>query len=374
MRTHLKHRPSSKPGNRQTADMPPPWNYKSAKHNSERDKSVQRVAPCLSLACLIWLAGTASVVAIDEFEDVKTISKLPLSLREIEAEFSRSRRDACEIIPAGESLEITSFTKILTERDRRESQSKRLMPSSRRDLFSVGLEMDRTDRESLPTVSRGTIIEYLEQNYVSIQARVRRDLLDQKLYFHHRPLAMTAKFRGSRLTQGFESIVAQSIRDFHGLGLFMHEGDSRKKPESFRTLVLLFRTEILPPGKTRPRDVYEFAFVRGEEIAGGLELEPHVFVTSQDRTRLEYLRSNRRPSNPAKCSVLGNITVTDYDSSGLYPKKSATRSYRLDQRQAFAMEELDAYCRSRLLRGGLAENLTEVLDAIIAGEISVSAK
>lgn len=321
----------------------------------------------LLLALVASGTQTASAQRIDEFGDLKLISRLPATTREVESTFTRSRSDACEILPKGESLEILSFTNILTERDRRENLKRRLIPTSRRDLFSVGLEFQPDDRDALPVVSRSTINNYLTDHYVAVQARIRRDLLDGKLYFHHRPLALTATYRGSKLTQDFEPLVANSIRNFHSLGLFVEKQTERQKPEDLRTLVLVFRTELLRPGSNLSRESFELVLVRGVETTG--ELEQHVFVTTENRTKLSYLNSHRRPTSNSKCSILGQIAVTDYDSTGIYPKQSATRAYRLDSRSEYKFQQLDSYCREHQLEGGFVTNVTPVLDAIIGGQL-----
>lgn len=324
--------------------------------------------------CLI-ISG--SLHAFDEFGDLRTISKLPMTSREIDQEFQRSRSEACELIPQGESLEISSYAAVLTERDRTERNQRQLVPSCRRDLFNVGLEFERRDEADLPALSRGPIVKYLNDHYVSIQGRIRRDLLDRKPYFHHRPLALTAQYRGSKMTQDFEPIVASSMREFHSLGLFV-PGDTRlKTPENYRTIVLLFRTEIMSSTSRSPRESFEFAIIRGREElnADELALRPHVFVTSQGRTKLEYLSPSQRPLSPARCGVLGRIAVTKFDSAGIYPQASATRSYRLDSQSVWDMgKSLDAYCQQQQWRGGFAENVSRVLDAIIEGELDEQAQ
>ncbi len=327
-----------------------------------------------AIYCGLSLGIHTPCLAIDEFGDLQIISKLPSTDRDVAAAFDRSRGNACEIIPAGESLEIQSFMSTLTERDRLESTSSRPLASSRRDLFSVGLELEAKDRDALPALSRGSIVDYLAANYVSVQARVRRDLLDRKLYFHHRPLALTAQFRGSKLTQSFEPLVSASISEFHSLGLFVPADQRLKKPEHFRTIVLLFHAEMLQGGLgSRNRDAIEYVFIRGRDsgttLAVASQLETHIFVTTENRTRLEYLRPASRPVSPSRCSILGRIAVTDFDSTGLYPKASATRSYRLDTRTTYEQAHLEKYCLDQQLSGGMSENLVVVLDAIIDGQL-----
>jgi hypothetical protein len=337
---------------------------------------LERYYSVLRTIWVVWvlLFGTASGLALDEFSDLRFISRLPQSGLEVEAAFNGSRSEACELIPAGEPLEVRSFAMALTERDRIERTRRPVMASSRRDLFSVGLEFERQDRELLPTLSRSTIVDYLANNYVMIQARVRRDLLDRKLYFHHRPLAVTAKYSGlGLLTQRFEPLVADSIREFHSLGLFFPGSERLKTAEKLRTIVLIFRVPLLRPGSEVPCNSYEFVFIHGKQTLderGELQLKPHVFVTTDERLQLDYLSTLERPRRPERCSILGRIAVTEFDSSGVFPKSSATRSYRLSSQQHFNLEHLDAYCRQQGLNGGIHENLSNVLDAIIDGVLS----
>ncbi len=287
------------------------------------------------------------------------------------AAFRRSRSEACEIIPKGESIEIRSFRSTLTSRDAARAKKQRLIPASRRSILTVGLRIDLGDQRELPIVSRGSIVDYLDTNYVDVQVRMRKDLLDRKLYYHHRPLAVTAQYRGSKLSQSFEPIVSGSIREFHSLGVFAEPGKRFYNPEELRTLVLLFRTPMLESGSALERDSYEFVFVRGVANEAGDDLVPHVFVTTEDRTRLVYLaRQSRRPTSPTGCSIVGSIVVTDFDSSGIYPRKSATRSYRIDSQSEFAVSSLDEFCKSESLTGGFGENVPAILQAIIDREIS----
>ncbi len=325
----------------------------------------------------LCIANPTPSMAIDEFGELKMISRLPMSDREVERAFGSSRGSACELIPPGESMEVRSFVNFLTERDRTDARNSRPLASSRRDLFSVGLEFERADRDALPALSRGTIAGYLEDHFVSIQARVRRDLLDRKLYFHDRPLALTAQFRGSKLTQSFEPLVSASIREFHSLGLFVPEEKRIKKPEDFRTIVLVFRADILRPIGKETDEVFEFAFIQGREFTdsvGEKQLECHVFVTSESRTLLNHVRRASRPTSADQCSILGRIAVTEYDSTGLYPKTSATRNYRIAKQASFPMTTIEEYCAAQKWQGGIETNLPQVLGAIIDQKLNLPAE
>lgn len=316
------------------------------------------------------LAFSASCTwAIDEFGDLKRIAELPIGERAVSNAFRIGRADACELVPKGEPLEISNFTSYLTQQDRRRKQ--RPIPSSRRDLFHVGLEFNSSDRADLPLLSRNQIVDYVDEHYLAIQARVRRDLLDRELYYHHRPIAVTANYRGSRVSQNFEPIVSNTVKDFHGLGLFVPEDIRLLKPEHLRTLVLIFRTPLLRAG--REDESYEFVMVRGRTDRDK-QLTSHVFVTTEGRSILHYLSSADRPTSPSKTTILGQIAVTKYDSSGVYPRESATRTYRLASRSKFEIEDLQNYCDEQDLAGGFERNVTQVLDAIIDRKIASASR
>src|SRR5687768_5064720 len=86
--------------------------------------------------------------------DVKIIRVLPRTESEITQAHERSRAEACEPVPPEMPLEINSYSPVLTERDSREfDRGRLLLPSSRRHMFTVGLDMQRDDKARLPTVS-----------------------------------------------------------------------------------------------------------------------------------------------------------------------------------------------------------------------------
>lgn len=306
----------------------------------------------------------------DEYSDVQTLTRLPKTDREISAVFAATDRQSCEQLPKGEPLEVRTMTAALTMRDRllTKTQAK---PSSRVSVFSVGLEIDASDRADLPMLSGGKITEYLNENCVLIQARMRKDLLTRKLYYYHRPLAVTAAYRGARMSLQFEDVVAANIRQFHGVGLFI-EDKKKISAEQLRTLVLTFRNNVMKPGSLRADEQYEYVFVRGRESKIPDRLEHHVFVTAEDRQVLYYVSPYAQPTRPNRCSILGRIAITDYDPTGVYPKESATRSYKIDSRAKFLMADIDKYCADNQLEGGIHLNLTKVLDAIIDRKIRSS--
>jgi hypothetical protein len=306
--------------------------------------------------------------AFDEFGDIKTISRLPETQGEIERLFARTGSDACEILPKGEPVEITGFISSLTTRDRLSSKE-RSLPSGRRSLFSVGLQFESSDRASLPALSGAQIASYIDEKFVAIQCRVRKDYLDRKLYYHHRPLALTTHYTGSKITDAFEPVVSHTVRDFHGIGLYVKD-TGVLKAEKLRTMVMIFKNRMLRGGSTRPIEQFEFAFVRGRDGKTPDALQQHVFVTSNNRAQLNYLRPYAFPRSQNSVGILGRIAITKFDdTTGLYPVICATRSFKLNASKAIPIETVNAFCAREKLTGGLGNNLDTILDAVIDGKL-----
>lgn len=317
---------------------------------------------------VLLLVHVPGLEAFDDFADIKTISRLPEGQGEIERLFSRTGSDACEVLPKGEPVEINGFLSSLTSRDRL-STKERSAPSGRRSLFSVGLQFESSDRAALPTLSGAQIASYIDEKFVAIQCRVRKDYLDRKLYYHHRPLALTTHYSGSKITEAFEPVVIHSVRDFHGIGLYVKD-PGVLKAEKLRTMVMIFKNRMLRGGSKKPIEQFEFAFVRGREGKTPDSLQQHVFVTSNSRAQLNYLRPYAFPRSQNSVGILGKIAITKFDdTTGLYPVICATRSFKLNASKSIPMEIVNAYCSREKLTGGLANNLDTVLDAVINGKL-----
>ena len=157
------------------------------------------------------------IQAADEYSDCKVIRSLPKTTAEMDRLHRDNSGNQCEPLGEGESLETTSYSVIHTARG---AMDKTARPAMRFGILSVGLIMDTGDKADLPLASGSKILDYMATHYVSIQVRQRRDLVSGKQYFHHRPLAATANFRGSKVTQPFDKLVTTAVRDFRSVGLF----------------------------------------------------------------------------------------------------------------------------------------------------------
>jgi hypothetical protein len=185
-------------------------------------------------------------------------------------------------------------------------------------------------------------------------------------------LALTTHYTGSKFTDAFEPVVSHSIKDFHGIGLFVKE-PGVLKAEKLRTMVMIFKNRMLRGGSTRPIEQFEFAFVRGRDGKTPDALKQHVFVTSNNRAQLNYLRPYSPPRSQNACGILGRIAVTKYDdTTGLYPVICATRNFKLNSGWSMPIETVNAYCVQQKLAGGIAYNLDTVLDAAIDGKLVVT--
>lgn len=318
------------------------------------------------------LYSAGECCAVDEFADIKWIDRLPMTDRDVVDAFEKAKSDSCEAIGEGEPLEITSPIRYLTRRDQKQKSPP--LPAFRTGFLSIGLELSDTDRADLPVVSRSRVVEYLNSNYLLLQARIRKDLLDRRLYYHHRPIAVTARYSGQRVTQAFEPLVAQTTRNIRSLGVLVDSESRRKKAQDFRTLALIYYNEMVRPSSVGLRDIkveqYEWVFVRGVESESSQSLEPHVFVTEENRTRLVYLHGFELPPRVQRTDVTGQIAITGFDRTGIFPESYLTRSYRLQQKQRYDWSKLSEVCL-QTFGGDLDTHLNPMLDGLIQGTVDV---
>jgi hypothetical protein len=339
-------------------------------HQSRSHSAITWVFRMYKGVFLYSLALAIPVIAVhagDEFEDVKLIRELPISDYEVKSAYRQSRTENCEQVPDNEPLELNQAKSVLSTRDRHLAKGPPL-PSMRKSVLSIGLQIRGTDRNDLPTLSRSRILDYLDKHYLNLQARVRKDLLDRKPYYHHRPLAATCNYLGSKLTQKFEGLVAITTKNIRSLGDYVEPEVGLIKAEHLRTIVLLFPCELIDPTTNKAVDQFEWVFVRGVPTKKEDGLDSHVFVSKNKRDRLVYLRPYATPSSPRDCGVLGNIVITNYDRTGIFPQEAATRSFRIATRNEYTWQKLEDYSQQQFGKD-LSIRLNQVLDAIIEGKI-----
>jgi hypothetical protein len=310
---------------------------------------------------------------------VRTISELPTSGSEIERAYINAATQGCDFLAAGDPMAINSFAAALTPRDQKENKNLKAIPnpSTRRQMFTVGVEVAKEDIPKLPTLSSSTILDYLNTHYVSIQAKIQKDPARGTLYFHHRPIAATGTFSGAKLAEDFSVAVAATVKDLHSLGVYVPP-KLEPKPENLRTIVLIHKhlaveNNLVRPGADRIESRYEFVFVRGRPSLAGNQLDMHVFTTSDDRRKLHYLKSGYGARRPADCTLKGEVMFTKWGVGSIEPTESAMRRQTINSQAVYEMNDLDAYVKTSLkLTGTAMENLNETLDGIIDRKIRSS--
>jgi hypothetical protein len=309
------------------------------------------------------LPSSSATPAVEAPPGIKTFSKIPRSGTEVASAHLKSQFQVVDFLPRGEPLEISSFTPILTPRDKGEKHAKTPNPSTRRPIFSVGIEVAAEDRPKLPQLSSATILAYLDNHYVSLQARIQKEAKTGELYLHQRPIAMTAKFGPVRLTEDFTPAVAQSVREMRSLGLYL-PAKSDPTPDNLRTLFLVHKHNAADDkGGSTPR--YEFIIVRGKPNLGGSRLDMHCFATSGDRSEIHYLKPQRAPGRYNDCTLRASVYFSRYTDS-IVPAESVVRSQSIESQASFTSLQLDGYVKHVLkVSGNCWDHINDVLDAII---------
>ncbi len=342
----------------------------------QNSSSTKNLSFALALACLlaIPLSLPAAEARVAPPPGIKTFSRMPKSATEVASAHLNARNEGIEFLGKGEPLQLSSYLKALNPREARERERDRnksplTIISTRSFVLSVGIEVDAADQRNLPALSKTTILDYLGKHYVSLQARIHKDSKGH-IYLHHRPLVATAKFGGSKITEDFAEGVVASVRDMHSLGLFVPDGVD-PIPENLRTVVLVHKHTALEKG--RPETRYEFVFIRGRVNSLAGRLDTHCFTTSEERTKLHYLKPAKVPLRYNDCSLKGQVVFTRFTGGDLIPAESAVRSQSISDQSEFEISELDKAVRSQLkLSGDTLSNLNETLDAIIDGRIKAS--
>ncbi len=304
----------------------------------------------------------------DERRDVRTLSKVPATPAALEAAYRKHRNDVCEPLQEGVPMVFDDFTLALTPRD--SFRSKELVfPSTRRQVLTVGLTMLAADEKALPTLSRSTITSFLEDHYLSIQARITKDPTTDEWALNYRPIAAVGSFRGSTSTQDWVHAISMTVNDICGLGLLKSGED-----EPTQTAVLLFRSTWMDPVIQRPKYRHELGFLHAVKAKNPKEgedpFELHLVITSDERTKWHYIEtSSSRPSNPSQCGLVGSIYFNTFLSNGLEPKSAVTRRISTKSDRMVDVSRIEQYLKEQNLSGGWQENTIPVVKAMIDGTI-----
>lgn len=299
------------------------------------------------------------------------IRKLPETEAEVEAIWEKSRNASIQVT-VGEPLQAPDFSQ-QTDYDVTVAGKKKQLKFdfARIGALNFGLAVSESDQAHLPAVSKGKIMERVDGNYISIQIRPHRDQQTGAIYLYYKPFAAIGAY-GLPGAQEFSPLMEDSVADFRGVGLFVKRG-TPITAEALRTFVGVNKTMITDeanPDAPQPKLVknFEFTFVRAR-IAGD-RVALHTFVTDGHRTRLHYLHPYEPPPAFADCDVQSVLLFTDYSVAKQSPSAKAIRHAKIRDRAMFPVADLDKWASGKGWSGGALDNLTELLDAIIDGQLS----
>jgi hypothetical protein len=329
----------------------------------------QRRTICFTLLALVVWQVTCVLGATKTPPGIKTFSAFPRTETEVAAAHRAAKGQIVDFLPAGEALTVTTFTPYLTQHDRTEKAGKLPDVATRQPVLSMGIRVPEEDQVDMPQVSRGLILDYLQDHYVSLQARIQKDAVSRELYLHQRPLVATVKFGKVKLTDDFAPAVVDAVRGIHSLGLYLPE-QVPPTPANLRTAVLVYRhNELSPRGETRQR--YEFLILRARpNKKDGLTV--HVFATSEGRAKLHYLKLGTSPQKVRDCVLQADVRFVKYSGGDLVPAESVVRRYQLAAVTSYSIDKLNKIIQDeRKLRGDIWDHLNPVLERIVDGDPSL---
>ena len=306
----------------------------------------------------------------------RVLREIPRTEEEL-AEAHRNSRAASIQVPVGEPLEIDGFSGQtdydVTVRENGVAVKRKLpFEFSRLGVITYGMEISKADEENLPLMSHNRILERVNGNYISIQLRVQRDAQSGQVYLHYKPFAAVGAY-GMAGTQEFATLMEDSVRDLRGIGLYVKDGE-KVTAERLRTFVAVNKNTMALPnertGRIEIKPHYELMFVRAR--IDGEQVALHAFGTDAYRTKLHYFKPHETPSDVEQSTLKSTIFFTEYTAAKQSPTAKAARRVRFASQRVYEIEQLDRVAEARGLEGGALTNLTELLDAVIDGDIDQS--
>lgn len=305
--------------------------------------------------------------------DLRKLQTVPDTPASLEAAFRNHKTDVCEQLPEGEPMGFRDYTLALTPRDQHREASM-LFPATRREFLTIGLTMISTDEKALPTLSRSLITSYLNEHYLSLQARISKDPVNSEWMLNYRPIAAVGRFGGQAYTQAWEEAIASTVQDICGLGIL----ETKDPEDKSQTAVLLFRFTWLDEATNRSMYRHELGFLHAVPRAnvrdGEDPFEFHLITTSNERKTWNYFepQGSSIPRSRTSCGIVGTIRFDEYMSDGLRPKRAATRKIDTRPIKSYDIETIKSYLASNQMDGGWNANLKRVLKAIVKSEIPSS--
>jgi hypothetical protein len=354
-------------------------NYGVPKYNAIAP-AVQNHKQTLQYVLLAVLAGAVYLGQPNQASaawPVKVITEIPLD-DDATATAHAASKNASLQVDVGDPLEITGFKAdtqytVNGKKDGKVVSMKLPFSYSRLGVLSYGMHVQPSDQARLPAVSKGEILDHIASNYISIQVRVQRDSDTGATYLHYQPFAAVGTYGSPSTTAEFQPLMEDSVRDVRGLGLFVKKG-TKPSAEAFRTFVASSKSTFVAEG-SNPDDPepatrlkYELIFVRAR--IDGNDVQLHTFTTGEFRTRLIYLQPYAPPTDADQCSVKSTIFFSEYTAAKQSPSAKVARHNDVNSVANFTMDQLNDYAAAEGWQGDAMANLTDVLDAVIDGDIT----
>lgn len=305
--------------------------------------------------------------------DLRKIRSIPDTPASLEAAFRNHKTDVCEQLPPGDQMAFSQYTLALTPRDQHREASL-LFPATRREFLTIGLTMTSTDEKALPTLSRSIIANYLEQHYVSLQARLSKDPTSGDWILNYRPIAAVGKFGGLPYSQEWQEAISSTVQDICGLGIV----DPSDPQDKSQTAVLLFRFAWIDDSINQTVYRHELGFLHAvprQNIKDGEDpFEVHLLTTSNERKKWHYFAPQASIILKARmaCKILGTVRFDEYMGDGLTPKRATTRRIEMRSSSNFEVEAIKQYLASKGLQGNWNTNIKHILNGILNSEIPSS--
>lgn len=274
--------------------------------------------------------------------ELPILQEIPWRPAEIASMFANRTARPCRMLPPESAIETVIPPN--AELDGK-------LISQRVTAFTVGLEMDRKARASLPSVSKTTIENYLNQNQLAIQPDICRNRQGQFLFTGAVHAALFAKNMPS--VAGYpEPMIEDAVRSFRVLGVLPPRPAADGTPGLPRTLVMAFtyiRDKHLSTSLTQSSQAeYELIFLHLlPQPASSLIPSITVFTTTEGCTVFQELNLADQMIGRSDPAVMASIRFDKFEFLGLYPADPVVTGLSNKVRGSISMEDLQTRLHAR---------------------------
>lgn len=293
---------------------------------------------------------------------VPVLEEIPWSSYQIAQMYANKTARPCLLLPPGTPVEMMPGIQVA------EATEFGKLVGKRSTAFQVGLMVDRRARATMPSMSKATIENYLDQHLLAIQPEIFQSRTGEYLLTGDIHAAFFSR-KSPSVTGDPDPMIRDAVRSLRVLGVLPPAAPEEATEEALpRTLVMAFAykrdRDLSSTLSLGPQDEFELLFLHllpQSQPGGGPNLA--VFATSDGCKVFQELDTSSNTSYGATPAVMASIRFESYNMK-VIPQDPVVTAISNRVRNSMSVEELRIRVASK---GDSASSLELVLDEIHYG-------